>query len=1104
MERIKKRWENEELIMIGREEAVADFHHKAEQVLSLNGEWNFLYLEAPEYAPEEFFTENYEDREWKKIPVPSCWQFYGYGQKHYTDLWYLFPINPPFVPSDNPTGIYRRSFHLEKKEAGKRYVLRFDGVSSAFDVWVNGRHLGYSKVSRLGSSFDATKYLREGDNQISVRVYQWSDGSYLECQDMWWFSGIFREVSLISIPEKGIEDIAIFADFRHESGSGKLQLKVELRREHSALQEARFLEEETTFKEDVTLEEKSSLPEGGFIAVFLKDKKDTPLFHERVCFAKGEDGRFSVNFVKELEAVHPWSAEDPYLYELEIALERDGAIVDAVTMPVGFRSIEVKGENFLVNGKAILLNGVNMHDFSPTGGLTVEKGDVEQDLLRMKRCNINAIRCSHYPKASWFYSLCDQYGFYVIDEADLETHGFEWIERYEWLNDLKSWEGAFCDRAVRMVKEHRNHPSIIMWSLGNESSVGQNFVKMAEAIRALDRSRLIHYESDAKADIADVYSTMYTRLDGMVRIAEGNDAHGKPHILCEYGHSMGNGPGNLREYQDLFEKYPRLQGGFIWEWYDHGLKEVGKEGQTIYCYGGDYGDEPNNGNFCIDGLLRPDGHLSSGLLNYKQVIAPLVLQMLNAAEGVFTLRSKRYFQDSSDTVLEYRIWSGESTLLTGSLPELIVDAQSSMRFQIPEIPELLKQQENRGFGKDIKKDMGKKMEKDAIYIDFRILYREENTFAKKGEELSRQQFVLREEGYSGAERDSERENLGENKLFLAPAEKTEPVKSVETSEIAETSETAESREIRVEENNTALSFSNENFAIQFNKVNGKLEKLSYSGEDYITSGPVLNMLRANIDNDMYKVKDWNEKYFIYKQQEQLEGIRYREEPFGYSVLVKTHFSALSMAFGFKGEYHYKIYRDGAVELHLSMKGFQYSSFAPEFLPRIGVELCVAGKLSEVSWYGLGPEENYPDMQEHTRIGIYEKQIEEMHEDYVMPQENGHRGGTHWITLGHGEENLQIVSREPIGFDAHHYTIEALEEAKHLGEIWKSEEIILHLDAKHSGVGSNSCGEEQIYRNKTRINDYRLQLLFQKIEKKEAFSAYRRVRERMCFRSAEPC
>lgn len=1068
MERIKKQWENEELIMIGRKEAVADFHHKAEheKVLSLNGEWNFLYLKAPEYSPENFYEEDFEDREWKKIPVPSCWQFYGYGQKHYTDVWYLFPINPPFVPSDNPSGIYRRSFHLEKKEEGKQYLLRFDGVSSAFDVWVNGKHLGYSKVSRLGSSFDASAFLREGENRICVRVYQWSDGTYLECQDMWWFSGIFREVNLISVPEKGMKDLTVYADYRYESGSGKLQLQVDLGIERSTLQEDGTLGEESGSQED-----------SSSITVLLKDKADTPLFRERVRFAKREDGRFSVNFIKELETVHPWSAEDPYLYELEIALERDGAIVDAVTMPVGFRSIEVKGENFLVNGKAILLNGVNMHDFSPTGGLTVEKEEVKQDLLRMKRCNINAIRCSHYPKASWFYSLCDQYGFYVIDETDLETHGFEWIQRYEWLNDLPSWEAAFCDRAVRMVKEHRNHPSIIMWSLGNESSVGQNFVKMAEAIRALDRSRLIHYESDAKADIADVYSTMYTRLDGMVRIAEGNDAHGKPHILCEYGHSMGNGPGNLREYQDLFEKYPRLQGGFIWEWYDHGLKEVGKEGQTIYCYGGDYGDKPNNGNFCIDGLLRPDKVMSSGLLNYKQVIAPLVLEMFNAAEGEFALRSKRYFRDSSDTVLEYRIWSGERTLLTGSLPELVVDAQSSTRFRIPEIPELLKQQENKSF------------EKDAIYIDFSILYREESVFAKKGEELSAQQFVLREEGYGGAERDSERENLGENKLFLAPAEKTEPVKSVETSEIAETSE------IRVEESNTALSFSNENFAIRFDKVSGKLEKLSYSGEDYITSGPVLNMLRANIDNDMYKVKDWNEKYFIYKQQEQLEGISYQEEPFGYSVLVNTHFSALSMAFGFKGEYSYKIYRDGTVELELSMKGFRYSSFAPEFIPRIGVELSVLGKLSEISWYGLGPEENYPDVQEHTRIGIYKKQIEEMHENYVMPQENGHREGTQWITLGNSEGSLQIVSANPIGFDAHHYTIEALEEAKHLGEIRKSEDIILHLDAKHSGVGSNSCGEEQIYRNKTRFNDYRLQLLFQKIEQKEAFSAYRRARER---------
>lgn len=1068
MERIKKRWENEELIMIGRKEAVADFHHKAEheKVLSLNGEWHFLYLKAPEYSPENFYEEDFEDREWKKIPVPSCWQFYGYGQKHYTDVWYLFPINPPFVPSDNPSGIYRRSFHLEKKEEGKQYLLRFDGVSSAFDVWVNGKHLGYSKVSRLGSSFDASAFLREGENRICVRVYQWSDGTYLECQDMWWFSGIFREVNLISVPEKGMKDLTVYADYRYESGSGKLQLQVDLGIERSALEEDCTLEEESGSQED-----------SSSITVLLKDKADTPLFRERVRFAKGEDRRFSVNFVKELETVHPWSAEDPYLYELEIALERDGAIVDAVTMPVGFRSIEVKGENFLVNGKAILLNGVNMHDFSPTGGLTVEKEEVKQDLLRMKRCNINAIRCSHYPKASWFYSLCDQYGFYVIDEADLETHGFEWIERYEWLNDLKSWEGAFCDRAIRMVKEHRNHPSIIMWSLGNESSTGQNFVKMAEAIRALDRSRLIHYESDAKADIADVYSTMYTRLDGMVRIAEGNDAHGKPHILCEYGHSMGNGPGNLREYQDLFEKYPRLQGGFIWEWYDHGLKEVGKEGQTIYCYGGDYGDKPNNGNFCIDGLLRPDKVMSSGLLNYKQVIAPLVLEMFNAAEGEFALRSKRYFRDSSDTVLEYRIWSGERTLLSGILTELVVGAQFSTSFRISEIPELLKQQENKSF------------EKDAIYIDFRILYREENAFAKKGEELSAQQFVLREEGYCSAERDSERENLGENKLFLAPAEKTGAVKSVESSEIAETSE------IRVEESNTTLSFSNNHFAICFNKVSGKLEKLSYSGEDYITSGPVLNMLRANIDNDMYKVKDWNEKYFIYKQQEQLEGISYQEEPFGYSVLVNTHFSALSMAFGFKGEYSYKIYRDGTVELELSMKGFRYSSFAPEFIPRIGVELSVPGKLSEVSWYGLGPEENYPDVQEHTRIGIYKKQIEEMHENYVMPQENGHREGTQWITLGNSEGSLQIVSSNPIGFDAHHYTIEALEEAKHLGEIRKSEDIILHLDAKHSGVGSNSCGEEQIYRNKTRFNDYHLQLLFQKIEQKEAFSAYRRARER---------
>ena len=1046
MERIKKQWENEELIMIGRKEAVADFRHteEFEKSISLNGEWSFLYLEAPEFSPEHFFAEDYADREWKKLPVPSCWQCYGYGKKHYTDVWYLFPINPPFVPSENPCGIYRRNFQLEKKEEGKSYILRFDGVSSAFDVWVNGKHLGYSKVSRLGSGFDASDFLREGENQLCVRVYQWSDATYLECQDMWWFSGIFRDVKLQILPKKGIEDLVVYADYLFDTGSGKLRLQLKLGKELSGnADEADLL-----------------------FSISLKDRESKLLFHEKCNCVKAEDGSLMGDFVKKLDSVRPWSAEEPYLYKLELALEKKGNPIDEVEQFIGFRTIEVKGENFFLNGKTILLNGVNMHDFSPTGGLTVKREEVEQDLLRMKRCNINAIRCSHYPKASWFYSLCDEYGFYVIDEADLETHGFEWIQRYEWLNDLPSWEAAFCDRAVRMVKEHRNHPSIIMWSLGNESSTGENFIKMAEAIRALDLSRLIHYESDAKADIADVYSTMYTRLDGMVRIAEGNDAHGKPHILCEYGHSMGNGPGNLREYQELFEKYPRLQGGFIWEWYDQGLKDKGEDGQTIYCYGGDYGDEPNNGNFCVDGLLRPDGHLSTGLLNYKQVIAPLILKVVNREEGEFALRSKRYFKDSSDTVLEYRIWSGERTLLTGSVQDLIVEPQSSKAFRIPEIRELLKQQEDKSF------------KKEAIYIDFQIVYKEDNAFAKQGEEVSAQQFVLREEGYCSAKTGLGMGISEDKKSFLAS-----------------TDERADSAEIHVEESNTALSFSNESFALEFNKVNGKLEKLSYSGEDYITSGPVLNMLRAHIDNDMYKVKDWKEKYFIHKQQEQLEGISYREEQFGYSVLVNTHFSALSMAFGFKGEYCYRIYKDGAVELELSMKGFRYSSFAPEFIPRIGVELRVPGKMQKVAWYGLGPHENYPDMEEHARIGIYEKQIEEMHEDYVMPQENGHRGKTRWITLGNGEEKLQIVSKNPIGFDAHNYTVEALEKAKHLGEIRKSEEIILHLDAKHSGVGSNSCGEEQIYRNKTGFNDYCLQLLFQKIGQKEAFSAYRRARER---------
>ncbi|MDO4471105.1 MAG: glycoside hydrolase family 2 TIM barrel-domain containing protein, partial [Bacillota bacterium] len=474
--REKKRWENEELLHIGRRESHTDFrsHSKTTYRLSLDGVWRFLYLKAPEYSPKGFEAVLYEDENWDCLEVPSCWQLKGYGNMHYTDVWYLFPINPPFVPSENPTGIYRKTVNVPEEWLGRRNILRFEGVSSAYDVWVNGEHVGYSKVSRLSSEFDITQYLHGGNNQITVRVYQWSDGTYLEAQDMWWYSGIFRSVSLLSEPKCAFRDYQVDADLTGNYTQGILKQRI-------------------------------WTEEAEYVCWTLFDQKGS-------CIEEGKaeviEGYAQCETM--IDSVKKWSAEEPNLYDLCAKLYKNGQIQDEITIKIGFRKIEIKGCNFTVNGQPILLSGVNMHDFSPNGGGTVNSDVIEQDMRLMKQHNINAIRCSHYPKQPYFYELCDFYGFYVIDEADLETHGFEWIEKYEWLNEEVSWKAAYCDRSVRMVKEHRNHPCILMWSLGNESSTGTNFTASAAAIREIDSTRLIHYESDYDADITDVYSTMYT------------------------------------------------------------------------------------------------------------------------------------------------------------------------------------------------------------------------------------------------------------------------------------------------------------------------------------------------------------------------------------------------------------------------------------------------------------------------------------------------------------------------------------------------------------------------------------------------------------------
>lgn len=599
-----KIWENQQIDHVNRmparahfltfptrERAMLNSNRYTHAFKNLNGVWKFMFLDAPEYSPEGFYKSDFDTDTMDDITVPGNWQLQGYGKMHYSDLWYNFPINPPYVPTENPTGIYKRTFYVEESFRNRQIIIRFCGVDSAYHFWINGKEAGYSKGARIEAEFDITSLVKIGEvNDITVRVYQWSDGTYLEDQDMWWESGIFRDVELLGVPKDGIYDYTVTADLDDTYTKGVFSIKGVLR----------------------TLEEVR-------IHLELLDDKGISLLKDMTV---SENEVFT--YQTAIDHVRYWTAETPYLYKLLITVEKDGKTVEVIPQNVGFRNIRLNGETFLVNGVAIKFKGMNRHDYHPRNGRVVSREEIEQDIILMKQFNVNAIRTCHYPNSYYLYDLCDVYGMYLIDETDLECHGFELTGNYSWISDDPSWELAYVSRLVRMIERDKNHPSILMWSLGNESSTGCNFRKMADMAHQIDPTRLVHYEGDYDVEYADVYSTMYTWLENpkkpllMKDIIE-NSRH--PHILCEYCHAMGNGPGNLKEYQDLFYAHEKLQGGFIWEWFDHGIESYTEDGEKYYRYGGDYGDDPSNKDFCIDGMLMPDRTPSPGLYEYKNLLA---------------------------------------------------------------------------------------------------------------------------------------------------------------------------------------------------------------------------------------------------------------------------------------------------------------------------------------------------------------------------------------------------------------------------------------------------------------------------------------------------
>lgn len=1020
-----KTWENHQIDGINRmparahfltfpskEKALLNNNRYTHAFKNLNGVWKFMFLNAPEYSPEGFFNSDFDVTKMDDITVPGNWQLQGYGKMHYSDLWYNFPINPPYVPTENPTGIYKRTFFVEESYRDKKIIIRFCGVDSAYHLWINGKEVGYSKVARNESEFDITDIIRVGEeNDVTVRVYQWSDGTYLEDQDMWWESGIFRDVELIGVPKDGINDYKVIADLDDEYKNGIFKVEAFLR---------------TTKEVNVTFE--------------LVDAGENTVFTKTVV---AKEGKACIDEV--IADVNHWTAETPYLYKLFMTVEDDGQIVEVIPQNVGFRNIRLNGETFLVNGVAIKFKGVNRHDYSPQNGRVVSREEIEKDIILMKQFNINAIRTSHYPNSYYLYDLCDEYGMYLIAETDLECHGFELTGDYKWITDDPSWELAYVSRMTRMIERDKNHPAIIFWSLGNESAFGCNFRKMTDVAHEMDPTRLVHYEGDFDVESADVYSTMYTWIENpkkpylMKDIIEKSK---KPHIHCEYCHAMGNGPGNLKDYQDLVYAHDKLQGGFVWEWFDHGIESFTESGEKYYRYGGDFGDDPSNKDFCIDGLIMPDRTPSPGLYEYKKVIEPITTTAVDIQKGIINLLSRYDFANLDRFNLVYKVMEDDVILQTGFMAVPSIEARANKDITLPYDLSAIKVKPGAHY-----------------YVNISYQLREDTSYASSGHELATAQFEL-------------------------PSYKEGIVVRPEGI-------------LNVEKEHTTLHVKGANFSLDFNLVNGNLMNIVRDGMQVLSKGPRLTLWRAPISNDMEIIDKLKKVYFLHLEHEVVMNIDYHMEGNILKVEVDTINSTTNSAWHFKTKYVYTVCPSGNILIDVEGTPSGRVDLAPDMLPRIGVSMHLDKSMEHVRYFGMGPGENYADSKEAAQMGLYANTVDGLFTNYVIPQENGNHMGCKWVSMTNDRGMGLLASTEgDFNFSASWYEDKDLDDAKHTCDLVKRDYIVFNVDYKQNALGTNSCGQWQLDKYRAKFEDFKLSFRLTPFNNKEVLDKHLAA-ERIC-------
>ncbi len=951
------------------EEAMSGQRNNSARFLSLNGAWRFTLADRPDALPGDFWEEDYDDNDWDDLPVPSCWEMEGYGHPQYTNINYPIPYDPPFVPDENPVGCYRKYFRLPERWHDNRVHLTFEGVDSAFYVWVNGHFTGFSKVPHMPAEFDVTDFVRSGNNVLSVQVMKYSDGTYLEDQDMWRLSGIFRDVYLTARGHAFLRDAWVETAFDEQYADARLRLNAEL----AASDGNDLTLEATLFDGDVPCLTRSFTTNAVCGAAHIDEWIDVP-------------------------RPRHWTAETPALYPLVLTLrDGEGAVIEVTRLNVGFREVKIVGQELFVNGVSVKLRGVNRHDSNADTGHAVSWDDMEKDILLMKRHNINTVRTSHYPNDPRWLDLCDQYGLYVVDETDLEAHGVVnlvggYAQRRDELSDNPEWEIAYVDRVERMVRRDRNHPSIVIWSLGNESGWGCNQRAMIGWIRENDTTRPIHYENGYDAPELDMVSVMYPTIENLLKEAVADDS--RPFFLCEYAHAMGNGPGNLQEYWDAIYAHKRLIGGCVWEWCDHGIRTTDEDGREYFAYGGDFGDVPNDSNFCIDGLTTPEHEPHTALLELARVYQPVTAEDLGG--GQVRLTNRLAFTDLAALEGRWRLTCDGKSVRTGSLADLRLAPGAQTTLSLP---------------------VGDLKPNGDWQLNLEFALRDDALWAERGHVVARAQFALQ------------------------PA-------------VVEILPVAGMPALDVSLIGGDVMVTGQEFSALFSTTNGRLEWYEYQGQPMLGGGVSPTLWRAPTDNDKYMEPLWREQG-LHRLQSRVAGAFFEQiGPNAFRFCAETVHGAASREPALRVNAEYLLYGDGSLRFQFR---FQPRADLPH-LPRLGVTLTLEGDLDRVKWYGRGPWEAYPDKKLYAPVGLHSASLFDLHEEYVRPQENGAHCDTQWVALHDERGVGLLFAGEPsFSFNAHDYSDEHLTEVEHAQELESGEHTWLTIDVAHGGLGSNSCG-----------------------------------------------